>query len=103
MAEAKIQTIEREYVIPLRREWVKVPRYKRTFKSVKAVKEFIARHMRVADRNLDKIKLDVYLNNELWFRGGKTPFSKIKVKAKKEGEIVKVELAEIPEHVKFLK
>ena len=105
MAETKTHAhkIEREYTVPLRREWQKVPRYKRTSKSVKAVKEFVARHMKVADRDLKKVKLDFYLNNELWFRGGKTPFSKIKVKVRKEGDIVKVELADVPEHVKFLK
>lgn len=97
------QTVEREYIIPLRKEWMKVPRYKRTAKSVKAIKEFIAKHMRVSERNTDKVKLDVYLNNELWFRGGKKPFTKIKVKAIKEGDLVKVELVEVPEAIRFLK
>ncbi len=103
MAEVKTQVLEREYIIPLRNEWMKVSRYKKTAKSVKAIKEFIARHMRVADRDLDKVKLDVYLNNEMWFKGRQTPFTKIKVKARKDGDIVKVELADVPDHVKFLR
>jgi len=93
----------REYVIPLRKEWAKVPRYKRTAKSVKAVKEFIARHMRIRDRDTKKVKLDVYLNNKLFFRGFKKPLTKIKVRAEKDGDNVKVELVEIPESVKFSK
>lgn len=97
------KTIEREYVIPLRKEWVKVPRYKRTAKSVKAIKEFVAKHMRVPDRNTSNVKLDIYLNNELFFRGVKKPPAKIKVKVKKVGDIVKVELADEPEHIKFLR
>ena len=46
MAEVKqVQKgLEREYVIPLRREWMKVSRYKRTARGVKAVKKFVARH-----------------------------------------------------------
>jgi large subunit ribosomal protein L31e len=98
------RTTEKEYVIPLRKKWAKVARYKRTSKSVKAIKEFIARHMRVPDRDTGKVKLDVYLNNELWFKGSNNPPTKIKVRAVKEKEgDVRVELVEIPENVKFLK
>ena len=35
MAETKIDRLEREYVIPLRPEWRKVVRYKKTNKAVK--------------------------------------------------------------------
>lgn len=101
MAETK--TMEREYIIPLRKEWTKVPRYKRTYKSVKAIKEFIAKHMRVEDRDTKKVKLDVFLNNEMWFRGSKKPPAKVKVKATKVGDIVRVEMVDTPESVKFLK
>jgi len=105
MAETKSaeKIIEKEYVIPLRKEWLKVQSYRRAGRAATAIKKFIARHMRVKDRDLDKVKLDVYLNNELFFRGIKCPPSKIKVKALKEGEIVKVMLAETPEIVKFRK
>jgi large subunit ribosomal protein L31e len=101
--ETKTKGIEREYVIPLRREWMKVPRYKRTAKSVKAIKEFVAKHMRVPDRDTSKVKLDVYLNNEIWFRGVKKPPVKVRVKVRKEGEIVKVDFVEVPEIVRFAK
>jgi large subunit ribosomal protein L31e len=103
MAKAVVQEkkIEREYVIPLRREWMKVPKYKRTAKGVRAIKEFIAKHMRVPDRNTDNVKLDVYLNNEVWFKGTNNPPSKIKVRAVKEGDIVKVEFVTEPRHIKF--
>lgn len=103
MVNEKTQLLEREYIIPLRKAWMNKARYKRTRASVIAVKKFIARHMKVADRDLDKVKIDSYLNNEMWFRGAKTPFSKIKVIAKKEGEIVRVELADMPEVTKFEK
>ena len=96
--------LEREYVIPLRREWSKVPRYKRAKKAGKAVKEFLARHMKVYDKDLDKIKLDKYVNEEIWHRGIKKPPVKIKVKAIKDSKgIVHVELSEMPEKLKFKK
>ncbi|MBI5803938.1 50S ribosomal protein L31e [Candidatus Pacearchaeota archaeon] len=95
--------LEREYVIPLRNEWRKVANYRRTGRAVKEIKKFIARHMKVPDHDINKVKLDIYLNQEVWFRGRKKPPAKIKVRARKEGEIVKVELAEMPEHWKFEK
>jgi large subunit ribosomal protein L31e len=103
MAETTSAKIEREYTIPLRRTWLNVPQYRRTGKSIKAIKIFIAKHMKVAERDIKNVKLDVYFNNELWFRGRASPPSKIKVKAIKENGIVRVELADVPEYVKFLK
>lgn len=97
------KTLEREYVIPLRRFWVNVPQYRRTSKAIKTIKRFIAKHMKVQDRDVDKVKLDVYFNNEIWFRGRTNPPSKVKVRAIKEGEIVKVNFVDAPEYVKFLK
>jgi len=100
--EKKIE-LTREYVIPLKRKVLNVPRYRRAKKAVKVIREFIVRHMRVEDRDERKVKIDKYLNNELWFRGIKKPANKIKVKAIKKDGIVYVELAELPEAVKFAK
>ena len=101
MAETKTSTLEREYTIPLRKEWTKVPSYKRTSKAVKAIKEFIAKHMKVANRDLDNVKIDSYLNNEVWHRGVSTPPANITVKAIKKGDIVHVTFVNDPERVKF--
>jgi large subunit ribosomal protein L31e len=102
MVEIVKHVLEREYVIPLRSEWNKVVGYKRARKAVVAVKEFIAKHMKVTDRDLDKVRVDIYLNNEIWYRGGRNAPNKIKVKAVKDSEgIVRVTLAEVPEVVKF--
>src|SRR3989344_833610 len=101
--ETKIEKIEREYIIPLRWKVAKVPVYKRANKAVKAIREFIVRHMKIYDRDLKKVKIDKYLNQAIWLRSIKKPPVKIKVKAVKEGEIVKVELLEMPEKIKFRK
>ena len=103
MVETKKPVLEREYVIPLRRWWLNVPKYERTGKAVKAIKKFIAKHMKVEDRDVRNVRLDVYFNNELWYRGRAHPPAKIKVKARKEGNIVHVTFVETPEIVKFLK
>lgn len=101
--EPKIEKIEREYIIPLREKARPVPRYKKTPKAVKTVKEFLVRHMKIRDRDLNKIKIDRFVNEALWFRGIKNPPHKIKVRAIKQGEIVRVELVDIPEKFKFKK
>jgi large subunit ribosomal protein L31e len=101
--EPKI-TIEREYIVPLRKGWLKVPKYKRGNKAVKTLKEFIARHMKVYDKDLRKVKIELELNNEIRFRGMYKPPARIKVRAKKyDNGIVRVELVNLPAHVKFAK
>lgn len=97
-------TEEKEYIVPLRRKFLRTPKYKRVPKAVKALKKFIARHMKLRDRDLRKIKIDKYLNEELWFKSIGKPPAKIKVKAKRleDGNIL-VELAELSEKVKWKK
>lgn len=103
MADA-IKEFEREYVIPLRDSLRKVPSYKRTAKSIRTIKEFVAKHMKVVDRDLARVKLDVYFNNEVWSQGTRRVLSRVKVKAKKdkEGNIF-VNFVEVPKHVEFLR
>ena len=54
-------TLERVYNVPLRREFMKVPRYRRAKRAVSALKQFIAKHMKA-----EEIKLGEYVNLELW-------------------------------------
>jgi len=89
-------TETREYIIPLRERCRSVPRYKKTNKAVRTVKEFLVQHMKIRDRDLDKVKVDTYLNEFLWNRGIRHPPHKVKVRATKEGDIVRAELAEMP-------
>jgi len=110
MADKKIKQkepkllFEREYIVPLRSEWLKVAEFKRANKATKALKQFLVRHMKIYDRDLRKIKIDNILNNEIRFRGMRNPPSKIKVRAKKyDNDIVRVELIDLPEHIKFAK
>jgi large subunit ribosomal protein L31e len=107
MAKTETKTpsekIEREYIIPLRHRWKIVPRYKKTPKAVKAIKEFLVRHMKIRDRDLDKIRIDKYLNEVMWARGIRSPPSKIKVRAVKEGGIVRVTAVNLPNSIKFKK
>jgi len=94
--------LEREYIVPLRRSWLKVPKHRRTPRAMRELKMFIAKHMKVENRDIKKVKLDRWLNNEMWFRGIKKPPAKIKIKAIKQDDgIVKVSLVEIPKILQY--
>jgi len=110
MADKKVKqkepkvVLEREYIVPLRSEWLKVAKHKRATRAVKELKRFLARHMKIYDRDLRKIKIENDLNNELRFRGMRKPCAKIKVKAiKLDNDTVRVEMVDIPEHIKFMR
>ncbi len=80
---------------------MKAPEYRKSKKAVKYLKQFIAKHMKVEDRDVKKVKIDKYLNNEIWHRGIRKPLPRVKVIAEKKEGIVYVRLAEVPEVVKF--
>ena len=101
--ETKTEKIEKEYIIPLREKCRPAPRYKKTNKAIRTIKEFLVRHMKIRDRDLEKIRINNYLNDFMWARGIRNPPHKVKVKAIKEGDIVRVELVDFPEKLRFKK
>lgn len=84
--------MEREYIVPLRKEFQKAPKYKRTNRAVRALRDFIARHMKSENVSIGK-----FLNLKLWENGIRNPPHKVMVKAVKdsEGKVV-VELKDLP-------
>lgn len=87
--------LERQYTIPLRKEFSKAPRYKRTNKAVKAIRQFLEKHVKS-----DNVKIGKYLNTEVWKHGIKNPPPRIKVNVKKysDGKAM-AELVGAPEKV----
>ena len=84
--------MEREYIVPLRREFQKVPKHRRTNRAMKALRDFISRHMKS-----DNISIGKFLNMELWARGMRNPPHKVAVKAIKDSDgKVTVELKNLP-------
>jgi len=99
--KSDVVELEREYIVPMRKGFMNVPHYRRAKKAVKTLKEFMVKHMNVRDNDTRKIKVDINLNNEIWFRGIKNPLHKVKVLAKKVDGIVYVTLADPADYVKF--
>ncbi|PIY60574.1 hypothetical protein COY95_01080 [Candidatus Woesearchaeota archaeon CG_4_10_14_0_8_um_filter_47_5] len=85
-------TLERTYNVPLRKEWLKKPKYKRAKRAVNTLRDFIARHMKS-----ETVKIGKYANEKLWDRGIKNPPHHIQVTAvKDENGVVMVELVGAP-------
>ncbi len=85
-------TIERTYTIPLRKEWLKAPRYKRAKRAIRAVRSFLVRHMKS-----EEVKLGTVLNQEIWKDGIKNPPCRVKVNVIKNDEgVVRAELFGVP-------
>lgn len=88
MAKTTEKSLERTYNVPLRKEYMKAPRWNRTKKAVTALRQFLAKHMKS-----EEVKLSKELNEEMWKHGIKNPPHHIKVKAvKDEKGVVKAEL-----------
>jgi len=104
MAKAKDETkavMEKTYTIPLSPEWLKVARYKRAKKAMTAIRNFLARHMKVYDKDIDKIKIDKWINQAVWTRGIKHPPQKITIKAiKYDDGTIKTEFISLPSKFK---
>ncbi len=82
------EEIKREYVIPLRRGFLNTPRYKRTNKAVRVLKEFLVKNMKS-----ENIRIGPRLNLFLWKDGIRNPPAKVKVTVTKDKEgIVRAEL-----------
>ena len=84
--------LERVYVIPLRSQTLKVPKYKKANKAAKTIIEFISKHMKSND-----ISIGRYLNMKVWSHGMQNPPHKVKVNAVKDdkGKVL-VELVDAP-------
>ena len=84
--------LERVYNIPLRRETLKVPPFKKANKAVKTVRQFISKHMKS-----ENVVIGKYLNLKIWDHGAKNPPHHVKVNAAKDDKgMVFVELVDAP-------
>ena len=85
--------VDRIYNIPLRRDVVMTPKWRRSKKAINVIQAYLLRHTKVKT-----IKLSRWVNEAVWEKGGKNPPGKItlKVKIDKEKNIAHAELAEIP-------
>lgn len=77
--------------IPLRKEWLKAPSYRRSKKAIAGIKNYLKKHYRN-----QQVKIGKYLNLLIWSRGNKNPPAHVTVKVTKEKDFIKVELPDAP-------
>lgn len=88
MAKTTEKSLERTYNVPLRKEYMKAPRWNRTKKAVTALRQFLAKHMKS-----ENVLLSKGLNEEMWKHGIQNPPHHVKVKAVKDDKgVVKADL-----------
>jgi len=68
--------LERLYTIPLRRDWLKSPKYRRSKKAIKTIRGYIEKHMKNPT-----VKIGSMLNEEILKHGKSNPPHKIRIKA----------------------
>lgn len=77
------ENIERIYNIPLRREWLKEPRSRRSNRALMTVKNFVKKHTKA-----EEIKISKGVSDFVFSRGFKKPPGTIKVEV--QGDLTKV-------------
>ncbi len=86
----------RNYIVPLRKGWLKVQVWRRSKRAVAELKTFLLKHTKA-----DNINLSRWINELIWENGGKNPPAKISVKVTlkeesgKNKEKVKVAYADL--------
>jgi large subunit ribosomal protein L31e len=88
MAEKKL--VGRVYNIPLRREILKVPTYKRAKKAITAIRQFLERHLKT-----DEVRIGKYLNHKILEHGRKNVPHHVEVEIRSSKKKVKDKEVEI--------
>ncbi len=85
---------EKIFTVPLRKGWLKVPKYRRGKKAIGVLKSFLL-------KNLKKdVKIGKHLNSEVWMRGNRKPPARVKVRIEEEKDSVVAELINAPREIK---
>ena len=78
--------LKRKYIIPLRREFHKVPYYRKSKKAIIAIKAFCKKHMKVKE-----VKICRELNTKIWENNSNPPH-KVEVEILKKDDVAIVNL-----------
>ncbi|MBU1975344.1 MAG: 60S ribosomal protein L31 [Nanoarchaeota archaeon] len=81
-------TVQRTYIVPLRKGYANHANWKRSKKAVTVLKSFLVRHTKRED-----IKIGGHLNEYLWKHGIKNPPGKVKVDVWIKDEYAEAELS----------
>ena len=84
---------EKIYTVPLRKGFLKAPKYDRTKKAVRVLKSYLEKHLK------KEVKIGKYLNLDLWKHGRQNPPGKIKIRVEEVEDKLIAELINAPRPV----
>ena len=73
-----MENLKREYVVPLRRKFLSVPKWRRTKRAISTFEIFMKKHMKC-----ENIVICAELNQYIWKNGAKNPPGKVSVTCEK--------------------
>ena len=85
---------EKIFTIPLRKDWLKAPRYRRSKRAINSLKTYLVKHLK------KEVRIGKYLNSEIWASGNKKPPSRVKVRIEEDKDKLTAELINAPREVK---
>lgn len=85
----------RTYTIPLRRDFVKAPKWRRSKRAVNFIQSFLERHTKKED-----VKIGRWLNELVWKHGAKNPPSRVRVNVTVKDNTATAELVDLPPKAK---
>jgi len=80
-------TETKTYTIPLRKDFVSKPKYKRAKRAIKKIKMFTSKHMKT---NIEDVRVSSGLNEVVWQNGARNPPGKVTVLMQQKGSLVHV-------------
>ena len=85
---------EKIFTIPLRREWLRAPKYRRGKRAINSLKTYLKKHLK------KEVRIGKYLNSEIWARGNENPPGKVKVRIEEDKDKLTAELINAPREAK---
>ena len=86
---------EKLFTIPLRKQWLKVPKNKRAKRSINTIRAYLSRHMKIPET---EVRISPKLNDSVWIRGAGKPPGRTRIKASFDAEAGMV-FASLPDEV----
>jgi len=85
---------EKIFTIPLRKDWLKAPRYKRGKRAIHSLRDYLSKHLK------KEVRIGKYLNSEIWARGNRKPPARVKIRIEEDKDKLTAELINAPREIK---
>lgn len=85
----------RTYTIPLRKDSLKSPKWRRSERAISTLRKYISKHTKA-----ESVKINHWISEQIWARGNKHPPARVKVNVSVKDKIAIVESSELSPRAK---